>query len=421
MPHQSRIVSAIFFLVTGFLSLYSQNDWDTLARVTNHDLSSVFFIGDTGFAAGGNGQTNGNVLIKTNNGGLDWETFITKNQLYSIFFTETTTGYAIDYYGILKTTNGGENWSRVFDNESLSKYSYLSSLYFVNSDTGYCVGGFSDYNPILKTTNGGVSWSDLSSNFNKPLNSVFFTNSTTGYAVGNAGTIIKTTDGGQNWTKKNSGTLNTLNSVFFADANNGYTIGCNGTVLKTTDGGNNWTTLNIGTSNRLGSVWFIDKNTGYIVGGKKTYVNGYPEPYEQTILRTGDGGKTWNTQTSGDYNFLYSICFSNTNIGYAVGMNGTVIRTEQELTQASSSDKFKNTLNIYPNPAKTILYVDLDHENYDCKIIVTDLSGKPLILKNIENNENKVSLENLKNGIYLISVYNLRTGKKIMTTKLFKE
>ena len=88
----------------------------------------------------------------------------------------------------------------------------LYSIYFPDANTGYAVGGHhslsgkTDPNQIiLKTIDGGKSWVSLSSWSNDslqsvfPLYSVYFTNINTGYAVGSGGGIIKTTDGGKNW------------------------------------------------------------------------------------------------------------------------------------------------------------------------------------------------------------------------------
>ena len=98
------------------------------------------------------------------------------------------------------------------------------------------------------------------------LNSVDFINSNTGWAVGGYGTILKTTNGGTNWTSQTSGTSNTLCSVNFVDQNTGWAVGESGTILKTTNGGTNWISQTSGTTNTLFSVNFVDQNTGWAVG-----------------------------------------------------------------------------------------------------------------------------------------------------------
>ena len=114
----------------------------------------------------------------------------------------------------------------------------LSSLYFTDFNTGYTVGSDAK---IMKTVNGGTNWTPQSNATSTDLYSVYFTSASTGYAAGSIGTILKTTNGGTNWTAQSSGTSVILLSVFFTDSYTGYAVGGNGTILKTTTGG--WNSL----------------------------------------------------------------------------------------------------------------------------------------------------------------------------------
>jgi hypothetical protein len=71
-----------------------------------------------------------------------------------------------------------------------------------------------------------------------------------------------------------------LTSVNFVDANNGWISGYSGTLLKTTNGGTTWEAQS-GTSNLLTDVYFTDAFNGWAVGD-----NG-------TILHTTNGGLTF--------------------------------------------------------------------------------------------------------------------------------
>ena len=63
---------------------------------------------------------------------------------------------------------------------------------------------------ILRTTNGGTNWTSQSSGTTNHLYGVSFTDANTGTAVGGGGTILRTTNGGTNWTSQSSGTTNHL-------------------------------------------------------------------------------------------------------------------------------------------------------------------------------------------------------------------
>ena len=235
--------------------------WNPLSSGNNFNLNSVYFINaNTGFAVGQMGN-----LFKTNNGGALWidQSQETGYNLNSVYFINADTGYTAggDLWdaedgpmngGILKTTDGGNQWTSI----AAGEYA-LQSVYFTDANTGYAVGMWwqkvnaeecSQGTVILKTTNGGADWvnqssgipdqyTSISNDFIDNLYSVYFTNADTGYAVGDSGRIIKTTDGGTNWIRQTSGTTSTLNSVFFVGRDTGYVAGSNGIILKTTNGG----------------------------------------------------------------------------------------------------------------------------------------------------------------------------------------
>ena len=72
--------------------------------------------------------------------------------------------------------------------------SWLTNLFFFNASTGYLIG---DLGTILKTTDGGENWSMtpfyLTDNL---VTSIFFTCADTGYLTGENGMIMKTSNGG---------------------------------------------------------------------------------------------------------------------------------------------------------------------------------------------------------------------------------
>ena len=75
----------------------------------------------------------------------------------------------------------------------------------------------------------------------------------------------------------------------------------------TADGGLHWTTESSPTTQYLYSVYFSDANLGYAVG------------WHGTILKTSNAGSTWTAQTSHVTSPLLSVYFTAANTGYAVG------------------------------------------------------------------------------------------------------
>jgi photosystem II stability/assembly factor-like uncharacterized protein len=283
--------------------------WMNLTSGTGQSLRSVFFTAaDTGYAVGDSG-----IILKTINGGINWTPQIsgTTLSLWSVCFPNANTGYAvggrdndINTGFILNTTDGGAHWSTQLSGNMYTFY----SVYFTDIDTGYAVGVS---NTIFKTTNGGSNWTQLTSgNPNHQFYSVFFTDATTGYIAGDSG-VFKTVNGGNVWTHQTIGT-NWVRSLFFTDANNGYAVGSNKTY-KTINGGINWIIHN-NTFDSLFSVCFTNNITGYAVGA-------YGE-----IIKTIDGGLNWIMQTSPTFYSLYGVNFPVADIGYASGSFGTILK-----------------------------------------------------------------------------------------------
>jgi len=249
-----------------------------------------------------------------------WNTIITgvnNNYMNSIYFVNDNIGYVVGNDGlILKTIDGGTNWLK----QNSGTTDYLSSVIFLNADTGFVSGGMPNTRGIvLKTMNGGETWTLINNITSNYLRSIYFTDYNNGYTVCDNGYILKSTNGGTSWSIQNSGTSNYLYSIFFTTANAGIAVGNNGTILKTTNGGSNWTTINSGINSTLTSVYFTDINTGYIIGT------------DGIILKTINGGATWASQNSNVIGWLRSIHFLNSNTGYIVGMenngNGIILKT----------------------------------------------------------------------------------------------
>lgn len=287
-------------------------NWILQFEHDNSDLASVFFTNDnTGYAVG-SVSSGGGLILKTIDGGISWTDQPVNSGLYCIYFAGENTGYAGGYNGtILKTVDGGLNW--IGQNSGIS--STLFSVYFHDEYTGYAVGAgwnwiygsSEDGAVILKTTNGGENWTDQILGTKESFSSVFFLNEDMGYvATGNyypqiPGAILKTTDAGANWICQISGIPDGITSLYFIDDYIGYALGLS-TFLKTIDGGSNWIYLN----NTSGSsIFFKDTYTGYCVGAD--------------IQKTTDGGATWTTKYTGSNIWLYSVFFPDDSTGYAVG------------------------------------------------------------------------------------------------------
>jgi photosystem II stability/assembly factor-like uncharacterized protein len=277
--------------------------WELKNSGTTIDLNSVHFpVPEIGYVVGGNSDPpSSSLILKTINGGTNW---IPQNSgisdiLKSVYFTEVETGYAVGRNGVgadarsvvIKTTNGGNQWDTILT--SLTHRYSFNSIFFPDATSGYVAGTYlwlSEFGFIYNTSDGGINWSYQPLSYGgilTSLNSIFFTNANTGFAVGmlyGGAWIIKTTNAGSNWDSIFcTDYWNRFNSVYFTDVSTGFAVGestSEGIIYKTTNGGSDWTSQTSGTLNPLYSVYFTSADVGYIVGA-----NG-------TILKTTNGGMT---------------------------------------------------------------------------------------------------------------------------------
>jgi len=182
---------------------------------------------------------------------------------------------------------------------------------------------------ILHTTDGGLNWETQKGPENVDLYDASFVDAQRGWSVGKFGTILHTTDGGKNWIKQESGTKERLFDVCFIDTHRGWVVGTMGTILHTKDGGKSWVNQGIGEDRYYNSVFFIDAKRGWIVGEYNF------------IYHTEDGGEEWVRQECEELipeepeddfppppPHLYGVYFSDTETGWATGMDGIIIKTE---------------------------------------------------------------------------------------------
>lgn len=232
----SYCISSVFFVNDniGYISgvwLNKTTDggitWFAPGPTSGLNSSFVYFINDSvGFING-----TGNTIRKTINGGISWyhsSNFNPPSYIYSVYFTSEQVGFAVGSSLLLKTTDGGDNWNVIDTNYS------LLSVQFPSSNIGYAVG----FNgTIVKTTDTGNNWFPQTSGVSNSvsLNSIFCLNDTICYAVGDSGTILKTTDGGNNWVKQNTGVTFGLYSISCTNTHC-YAAGDSGVILKTIDG-----------------------------------------------------------------------------------------------------------------------------------------------------------------------------------------
>jgi photosystem II stability/assembly factor-like uncharacterized protein len=202
---------------------------------------------------------------------------------------------------------------------------WINTIDFVNENVGWIAGS---NGTLLKTSDGGENWVDiLSSNENWNLSQVDFINESVGWAVGSKydstgsyAIIIKSLDGGYNWLLQKQIQQDVWsNAIYVIDENHAYTSVDN-KIYKTTDGGTNWIDVSPNLPERhYFSMWFPNPGMGLVVG---KYYNGTRNI--GVILRTNNGGSSWNQTIVNEFSSIYDLQFLDNSTGYFRANNDTV-------------------------------------------------------------------------------------------------
>ncbi len=398
-------VILIFIVITN--QYRAQTNWSQLHSVNGYASSAIHVLNDTQlYIAGSNPSVSVNfgTGYSSLDNGNNWSEFtfgINAGWGREIFYTHQDTGYFVSQnFGILKTINGGVNWNNVSLNAISNKCAEFidGNIFYVGKSNGN----------IEKTINGGANWSIQNTPSSFGINRICFIDINIGYATSEAGIILKTTDGGNNWTQVLSGVTYNLNEIDFPQADTGFVlernnISTNSTrLLKTMDGGASWNEYTPTTSNLLYGLKMINTLEGYIVGENST------------VLKTTDGGQNWISLTTNipPGQILSNIFITSSNI-YVSG-EGVYKSTLTTGISNRNSNKINDDVSIFPSPTISKLFINTNN-NIEY-ISITDLSGR--ILKSYGNNLHELDVSNLNSGVYFIQLYN---NEKVIVRKFIKE
>lgn len=287
-----------------FFQVGSAQTWQKVGNSGGSNLTDVVFVSKSrGFLLGYQ------KVFMTTDTGKTWNRILSGYGNFSrIMFADANNGFIIGYNDlVLKTTDGGNNWSLIRTGNSDDD---LIALYPINKDTLFVLGPddldtYKYGNYLEYTYNGGSSWSRRSTGSTQTIRSMYMWNRNKGLmstltggvyqtndgfvnysvnwnanniidtrvikdsvvvAVGNSGQIFRSSDYGNNWKKITSGTTEHLRGLHFANDSIGMATGERGTILYTGDGGLSWSKMSINTSLTIWKVFVINKYYAWAVG-----------------------------------------------------------------------------------------------------------------------------------------------------------
>lgn len=283
-------------------------------------------------------------ILRTIDGGKTWESRPIPGtdtlQFRDVQAVDANTAYVLSIGNgtnsrIYKTIDGGKSWKLQF--KSSTPKAFLDCMAFWNPKTGIAFSDAVDGELfILKTTNGGETWNRIPQNQlppAQPNEGSFAASGTcvTSYGaslawIGTGNTVqprvLFTSDGGQTWqtfpVPLDAGTGAGTASVIFRDAKHGMALGgdiaqpatSDSTAAITTDGGVTWKLV---TNPPLDSPVY---GSAYIPGTQNVVAVG-----PGGVAFSPDEGTSWSRA---DTLTMWGVTFATANNGWIVGPNGRI-------------------------------------------------------------------------------------------------
>ena len=298
------LVPAILYSVNGGnsfkLIFYDQYD----PMVLSGGITDMIFPqnNSTGYAV------DADRILKTTDKGLNWSVVKTlPGSCFSYLEAFDNNNVIAFSSGILlnmlvKTTDGGNNWQTL----SVPQLQYGTLFYasFLNNSTGWIsMSGGNGEGYFYKTTNGGSTWLLQNNPFAASFTGtkIKFIDANTAYAVSDLFTVFKTTDGGAIWEplkRDNKFTYlgYTHNDLQFFSGNQFWAGGGHGFLELTSNAG--------GTP--LPKAYFLIDSAGYSATGKVSLMNYSKSNYSFQWFVNGSLVSTgYNAQYTHDVGSLY--------------------------------------------------------------------------------------------------------------------
>ena len=406
-------ICLILFLVSS-LSAFSQSDWTVCnAPVFGSRVDDIFMVNtQTGYAVSGDGK-----IVKTTNGGDNWTLLQQNSSVYcrSVEFINTQKGFVggFSWSGgatniLRRTTDGGATWTDLSSLLHPKARGGICGLAVADNNTIYGGGNwYQDSGYIIKSVDGGNTWSfiDMSA-YASSIIDLNFTSKDTGFATGKgvlpieSAVILYTTNGGASWSKKfESININSYcwkiqrltKLIYYASIEDLTNVPPK--ILKSIDGGMSWTVHQVSPiAYNIEGIGLIDPKKGWTGGGPNK------------SFETKDGGLTWDSVAFCPYmNRVFKV---NDTMMLASGMQ--IWKYKGTGIYPLIPDQRFAWMNCYPNPVRDILTMEVSI-SVPTRLLVMLLDESGRRIRTFENADRPkgsyqyyLNTSGLSQGIYFV-------------------
>jgi photosystem II stability/assembly factor-like uncharacterized protein len=369
LPSKINFIISLFILFSILKTGDCYAQWILQYHSSQVILDIRFINKKTGWACGNN------QILKTTNGGENWSLLSIPSTGYftQIHPVNDSVVYVCGWYVILKTTDGGNNWTIIRVGQD--QVPELAGLWFINENTGWFCGD----RVVMRTTNGGSTFVD---SMNQPteMKDIHFKNESEGVIIGYA-LAYKTINSGVNWY---SVILPSSIATPFCDrvtfiGDTGWTASWGNVVFRTTNYGISWDSITRIADEHTHSTRCIEFSS---------LITGYAGGSDGKIFKTTDGGFNWHILQTQQFGLGYyvSIFAYTDSLVWAVGGGGNIINTKnggETIVNIKSPQNIENKdftlVQNFPNPFNpaTNIKVIINKSKF-VKIIVYNHLGKEI-------------------------------------------
>ena len=431
-----KITITLLALFIGAYGLFSQANWEWTMQEsgTTAHLNDVYFVDNmTGWVVGSNGT-----ILKTSDGGVSWaaQTSETDQELSSIHFIDENIGWATggglsaEQAPLLKTTDGGQNWQ-------LIPYTFnatsVKDIFFFDENTGWVI----KMDSIYVSKDGGVTWTHdrFASSVEGPLDNkeLYATSDEVAFVAGRrkisatskTATVFDRrpqitpavwgTDGSSNFNN-----TELLRCITFANDLVGFVGGSQGKIYRMQITNPEITSgpwlLNhdLQESATIWSISFANSDVGMF--NTSTEIDGTTIAL---IYHTEDQGENWTSSPDTVSDMLLAKLFTSDEENAWMIANGGKIYKGVPSPSSIFDKKAEINIVAYPNPTSGLLTINNTDEYSKLTISVVNTTGQ-LISEFVMENATTMEINiDETPGIYFVKAINEKGGQRVI--KVIKE
>ena len=310
---------------------------------------------------------------------------------------------------VLKTTDGGINWIIQPSASFTGPTNHINFIHFKDENNGICVGDSnSGYWEMYTTNNGGTNWSRIP-NLNIPTNIInekgidncFDTFKNNLWFGTTKGRIYKSVDFGNSWNVNYTG-LSNISNITMEDSLIGLATD-SFTIVKTTDGGTTWNPI------IYNGVFYKNSVSSDINNPNKYYSCGWEQGNFGSSYSL-DGGLNWISID----NIPHTVVNFKTQTGWSGGLTLFGAANDNSISfynwigtiNSLKNISLNNELEIFPNPFSHELNLNFKENEKTYNLEIYNSLGILVDkLLNIKGYSTAVKTSSLNSGVYLFKIY----------------